>query len=361
LTTSINIKTPGRICLFGDHQDYLGLPVIACAIDRFVFLSSELNSANHFHIRMPNINEERIIPISETFDTLDPGDHLASTLRVVHRYGCHPDRGYNVEFNGTLPINAGVSSSSALVVAWTHFLLQAFGCRSKITPQLIAQIAYEAEVVEHNSPGGNMDQFAVAIGEVLLIETGANFSTTCLGSQLPGLVLGDSGIPKETIGLLTHLREKAQSAISEITKNQPLFDINTAKPQDIPSLLAALPEHLKPYLEAAIRNHDITQKALREFQKETRESGTIGTLMSEHHAILRDLLKITVPQIDVMIEAALDAGAYGAKIVGSGGGGSIVAIAPPENVAMVEKALLKAGAVSAFEVNVAGGTKITHP
>ena len=44
--------------------------------------------------------------------------------------------------------------------------------------------------------------------------------------------------------------------------------------------------------------------------------------MNGHHEVLRDLLKITVPRIDAMVNAALKAGAYGAKIVGSGGGGS---------------------------------------
>ena len=67
--------------------------------------------------------------------------------------------------------------------------------------------------------------------------------------------------------------------------------------------------------------------------------------MNDHHAVLRDLLKITVPRIDDMINAALKAGAYGAKIVGSGGGGSIVVIANPENETNVIAAILNAGAL----------------
>ena len=39
--SQLTISAPGRICLFGDHQDYLGLPVIACAIDRQVILTAE--------------------------------------------------------------------------------------------------------------------------------------------------------------------------------------------------------------------------------------------------------------------------------------------------------------------------------
>ena len=34
---------PARICLFGDHQDYLGLPIIACAIDKYITLTAKQN------------------------------------------------------------------------------------------------------------------------------------------------------------------------------------------------------------------------------------------------------------------------------------------------------------------------------
>ena len=80
--------------------------------------------------------------------------------------------------------------------------------------------------------------------------------------------------------------------------------------------------------------------------------------MNEHHIVLRDLLKITVPRIDAMINAALNAGAYGAKIVGSGGGGSIVVMAEPGNEAPIVKALLDAGAIEAYAVTVDPGSRI---
>jgi galactokinase len=50
--------------------------------------------------------------------------------------------------------------------------------------------------------------------------------------------------------------------------------------------------------------------------------------MSEHHEVLSGLLDISLPEIDKIINAAIAAGAYGAKIVGSGRGGCMVAIAP---------------------------------
>ena len=75
----------------------------------------------------------------------------------------------------------------------------------------------------------------------------------------------------------------------------------------------------------------ITQNALIALNEDILNYETIGALMNEHHSVLKNILKITTPKIDNMIEAALEAGAYGAKIVGSGGGGSICAISSKQN------------------------------
>ena len=69
---------PGRICLFGDHQDYLGLPVIACAIDRNIRLTAVPNDLMVFNIDMPDIKTKRVIRINEKPAYVDKEDHLAS-------------------------------------------------------------------------------------------------------------------------------------------------------------------------------------------------------------------------------------------------------------------------------------------
>ncbi|PKL82319.1 MAG: GHMP kinase, partial [Ignavibacteriae bacterium HGW-Ignavibacteriae-3] len=64
----------------------------------------------------------------------------------------------------------------------------------------------------------------------------------------------------------------------------------------------------------------------------------IGRLLNEHQKVLRKILKISTNKIDKMIDAALNAGAYGAKINGSGGGGCMFAYAP-ENPEIVLEAV----------------------
>jgi galactokinase len=134
--------------------------------------------------------------------------------------------------------------------------------------------------------------------------------------------------------------------------------LEKASIDDIEPLSKYISETLRPYFYAAVMNHDITQKARRHFNEQTPDLKLIGALMTAHHEVLKNILKITVPRIDAMISAALDAGAYGAKIVGSGGGGSIVTLAPPENKSAIIEAIKKAGAVDAYEVSVEKGTYI---
>ena len=80
--------------------------------------------------------------------------------------------------------------------------------------------------------------------------------------------------------------------------------------------------------------------------------------MTKHHLILKNQLKITTAKIDLMIGAAIKAGAYGAKIVGSGGGGSIVALSPLGKEEEIMNAILESGAKASYRVSVTKGTFI---
>ena len=351
---------PGRTCLFGDHQDYLGLPIIACAINRHITLKASENNSNTFNIALPDIHQKRTISIHEKGLNLKKEDFFIAALRVLKRYNCIPDAGFNITITGTIPINAGASSSSALVISWVHFLLKAFGPKELLTAESISQVAYESEVVEFNNPGGKMDQFSIGLGNIIYLETGNHFSYQVLKTPLSGLIMAESGVPKETLGLLKRLKENSWRAINEVEKHLKDFKIEKAKVANLDMYFSFLADDLKPYLEAAIGNFNVTKKALLEFKKENLDLTKIGDLMNQHHHYLKICLKITVPKIDTMIDAAINAGALGAKIVGSGGGGSIAVLSPKNKEVQIIKAILSAGAKDAYAVSVDRGARISE-
>ena len=346
---------PGRVCLFGDHQDYLGLPIIACAINRFAEIRGFPNGTDEFHIEMPDINESRSFLIHENFNQHEKGDHLGAVVHVLKRYGCVLSKGYSISIKSNIPINAGLSSSSAIVVAWVRFLLSTFGSTNEITDELVAQISYEAEVIEQNSPGGRMDQYSIAIGDIIFLETDDSAKFYKIVTTLDGLIIGESGIPKNTVGLLGNLKRKALASIKAVKDYDANFNLHTATLSDVEKYSEILSEELKPFFYSSIKNHLITQEALIVLNENVLNYNRIGTLMNEHHTVLKNVLKITTPKIDAMINAALDAGAYGAKIVGSGGGGSICAIASEENKQNVIDSIHAAGAKDGYAVDVASG------
>ncbi|WGK64251.1 mevalonate kinase family protein [Croceiramulus getboli] len=354
-------RAPGRICLFGDHQDYLGLPVIACAIDRFITVEGNLNQHDQLHIELPDLGTSPNIKLHQ--EAVKPGDHLQSAVNVLLNKGYSINQGAEVSIQGNVPINAGLSSSSAMTVAWVHWLLKAYDDADAWSPEQIAELAYQAEVVEQQASGGRMDQYTSAYGGVVYIETekqGAITELTSLQKHMidtqVALIIGVSGIPKQTDALLKKIKDQALEAVAIVKKAFPKFDLKAALVHEYDQYQTLLPASLKSIFYAALKNHQLTQQAAQELRKDAPDLTRLGGLMNEHHQVLRDNLKITVPRIDAMIEAALNTGALGAKIVGSGGGGSICAWVAQENQQAIEKALIKAGAVEVAAVQISPGT-----
>ena len=115
-------KAPGRVCLFGDHQDYLGLPIIATTIDKEITIEAIKNNTKEFKIFKKDLDIHDSISLNQNISS-DEKDFLRIALRVLKKYDCIPNEGYDIEIKSEIPINSGLSSSSALIVAWVNFLL----------------------------------------------------------------------------------------------------------------------------------------------------------------------------------------------------------------------------------------------
>ena len=85
----------------------------------------------------------------------------------------------------------------------------------------------------------------------------------------------------------------------------------------------------------------------------------LGEIMNDQQALLRDLYELSLPKIDKICTAALEAGAYGAKISGAGMGGSIIALVrDTETGHKVVEAGLSAGAKQAWVSPVGRGARM---
>tara|TARA_Y100001934_G_C12330509_1_gene764817 strand:- start:784 stop:1836 length:1053 start_codon:yes stop_codon:yes gene_type:complete len=347
----LEITTPGRICLFGEHQDYLGLPVIAMGISLRATISGYKRSDRQVIIHKPDLEETEIFSL-DNLNYNKPRDYFKSAINVCSAEGLIFENGFECEIKSNIPIKAGTSSSSAITVSWIHFLSYMTDKKVEWDKKKMADLAYRSEVIEFQEPGGMMDQYSTAIGNLVYIESEPKMHIQKLKSSLGSFVLGDSQEPKETLMILKRCRDIRLELFNVIRLNNRDFNLHSS---NVRLDLSDLNNEERALLNATIKNRDILRQAKIELIKTNPDHQLIGSLLNNHHYILRDDLHVSTNKIERMLDAAMSAGAFGGKINGSGGGGCMFAYAP-EDPEAVAKAIELAGGKS-YIINADEGTK----
>lgn len=350
----LKVSTPGRVCLFGEHQDYLNLPIIACAISLRINITGKKRNDSMVNILLPDINAKDTFSLDETLKYRKGRDYFKSSINILKRHEFTFSNGIDCTVKGRIPINAGTSSSSALVVLWINFLAQMSDQAKVLSPEQIAEYAYEAEVLEFAEPGGMMDQYSTAIGGIIWLSSFPKINIERLNAKLGEFVLGDSGEPKDTKFILSQVKLQIQNIVREIQQKYSGFSLHSVNEHNIEKYTADLNSDQIQLLKGTIRNREITKRAKKILLSTPLDHEAMGKLLTEHHIVLRDVLKISTLKIDRMIKSALKAGAYGAKINGSGGGGCMFAYAPG-NTQEIKEAIEKEGG-KAFIIHTDLGT-----
>jgi len=353
---NLHVSTPGRVCLFGEHQDYLNLPVIPCAISRRISIAGTRRSDQLVHLALPDIRSEISFSLAEPLNYQEERDYFRSAVNVLRRDGFTFTTGFEGVVRGNIPINSGTSSSTALVVTWVNFLAQMSAQAKKLSPAECARYAHAAEVLEFHEPGGMMDHYATACGGVFFLQFHPALKMAPLQPDLKSFVLGDSGEPKDTKGILARVKNGVLQIAQQLAARYPEFSLHTVALQNPDHYLHGLNSEQQTLLLGTIRNRDITTEALALLRRPVLDDRELGRLLNDCQAVLRENLKISTPKIDRMIAAALRAGACGGKINGSGGGGCMFVYAPedPERVAQA----IEAAGGKAYIVEVDNGTRI---
>ena len=327
----MEISTPGRICLFGEHQDYLGLPVVAMAISLRVKIIGKKRKDRKIIIHKPDMGEIESFELEKLGYTNDR-DYFKSGIRVCQRMGLSFENGFDCVIRSHIPFQAGTSSSSAIVVSWINFLAQLADLPPTWTQKKIGELAYLAESIEFGESGGMMDQYSTACGGLIHIKSEPNISVEKIDSELGSFVLGDSCEPKKTLDILNRCKSIRIEIFDKIKSVNPDFNLHTCGYEED---LSGLNNQERSLFYATLKNRNLLEKSLIELAKEKIDNEYFGDLLNQEHEILRDSLNISTKKIESMLSVAISAGALGGKINGSGGGGCMFAYAPkdPEAVA----------------------------
>jgi mevalonate kinase len=291
--------------LLGDNADLIEKPAIAAAIS--AYMTIELTKRKDDLVVLTGMD----IGFQEEFrlrDRLSFESPLRYVKAVYQRLKDRVDSGFNVEIHSEIPISAGLSSSAALCIASIRVLGKAYGI--PFTPGEIAELAFQIESGDLEVECGRMDQYAIAFGGVTYIHTDVDAGVEKLpGDSLP-VVVADTQEQHDTKELQIWLRRRIES------KEKLLLD------------------SLGRVVEIVERGREALLKG---------DLDTLGVLMNKQQ-VEEKLMGTSTDRIETFCAAARDAGALGAKQMGAGGGGCMIALCPREGLESVKTALESLGA-----------------
>ena len=380
----LHTSAPGRICLFGEHQDYLGLPVIAMAVDLRFHIEFEPEAGRTFRIETPDLPGSEAEELDIHADAPRSDDDFCWGIgQVLLESGFRFETGGRVIFRSGIPIRAGCSSSSAMSAAWMRMLLELGAHDQKQIlydrPELAAYLVYRGEKEKFAGAGGMMDQYSCYLGGLIHVYPETQGSSndpaptgdlTRLADSIPygverlpnaseGFVLIDSGVPKDTQGVLSTAGNRARDAIAAMERELTDFHLDRTELPEFDAAVSRAEGRLTPDQKRIARDHLINRDLCRRgltMLRETVDETEMGTMLNEEHRVLSATLGISTPRIDALQQTSLRAGARGAKINGSGGGGTLFCYAPGE-VEAVSRALEQAE-VRYFPVHAAPGARV---
>ncbi|MCD6360016.1 MAG: hypothetical protein J7M38_04065 [Armatimonadetes bacterium] len=285
----VTLRAPGRISLFGDKIDIAHRPVIAAAIDMYMHVHAFARDDRRVILRSEDTGA---VEDYELGDEPDYSRDLKYVRAAIHLLGERMPGGVEMTVRSDIPIGAGLSTSAALTVGALQALDELFALG--LGRGEMAELAYVAEHDECGISCGRMDQYAIVYGGVTFITTSEPASAEVLPvAELP-VVVGDSAEPRRADEVLTRTRARLEAGDPLVLE---VFDL--------------LYEYTLAGREALIRG----------------DHQRIGELMTLSQAQERRIGAST-EKIERLCAAACAAGARGAKQIGAGGGGCMVAYCP---------------------------------
>ncbi|KAF0846419.1 galactokinase [Nocardia caishijiensis] len=324
---------PGRVNIIGEHTDYNDGFVLPIALSLGVVCAAQARGDGR--VRVGSAQRPGAAVELDLDDLAGQRDQLPGWARyplgVVGEYvgGGHPITGIDLELDGAVPIGAGLSSSAALCCAVTVALRDLFA--PDLDDRAMVEIARAAENDFAGVPSGILDQSASILcteGHALFLDVRA-YSNGESGAveQIPfdlraaglALIVADTGQPHD-LGDGEYARRRAECAAAAATLGvhalRDATELNMARLHD--PVLRRRATHVVTENDRVL---DVVARLC-----SGADPRAVGPLLTASHRSLRDDFEVSTPALDLAVDAALDAGAYGARMVGGGFGGSVLAL-----------------------------------
>ena len=333
-------RAPGRVNLIGDHIDYCDLAVLPMAIQRD--LRVDFRPRADALVRLTNC-DARFEPVQFELSpaiAAAAAGHWSNYVRAAGQHFARTRglrRGLDAVIDGNIPVAAGLSSSSALLVASALALLRANEVGVP-RPELAHECALAERYVGTNS--GGMDQ-AVSLlaveGHALRIAFAPLRASPIPMPATWRFVIADSLVVADKSGALRESYNARRAASEQVLAAILQHPKLSGTPPNWPALVARFTSAEL----LAIGEQLLSSELLRRFRHIVSEAARVergcaamragdatafGQLMDESQASLRDDCEVSTPELETLTGLARRHGALGARISGAGQGGAIVAL-----------------------------------
>lgn len=319
---------PGRVNLMGAHLDYNGGPVMPMAIDRGTVVALRPRKDRALLLRSTTEPGEFRIE-------LDAAPREALRAWVDYPLGVALELfhespravGLEILFGGNLPVGAGLSSSASICVATAFALDQAWGL--ELTPFARVEAALRAERQFVGVHCGIMDPYSIGLARPMhllwLDCKDASIEHLPIDAAKVRIAVADTGVRRELAeGAFNQRVAEAKLAFEGLRGFAPgatcLRDISR-------QVFERHGHELEPVLRR--RAHHVVHEVERTFAARAAlvagDIETFGRSMFDTHVSLREQYEVSVPELDLLVDAArAESGVLGARLTGAGFGGCVV-------------------------------------
>ncbi|MBO0819507.1 MAG: galactokinase [Nocardiopsaceae bacterium] len=350
---------PGRANLMGEHTDYNEGLVLPFALAQGVTAAVTARDDGLLVMRSKQVSGDVTVPLSDLSPAAVRGwAAYPAGVAWALRSADVPVPGATIEVDSDLPVGAGVSSSAALECAVALGLCEISG--ASMSRRALAAVARQAENEFVGAPTGIIDQHASLLcqaGHVMLLDCATRSITQvpfCPSAAGVAALIIDTRVTHALVsGEYGRRRAQCEEAARQL--GVPFLgqvtSVSVAERLDDP----VLRRRARHVVSDSLRVREIAS-ALGGADEATGGAAWagrpdmpnkpdiscyiyLGELLTEAHVSLRDDFEVSWPEADTAVRTAIEAGAYGARMIGGGFGGSVLALVPDGRAAAVRAAV----------------------
>lgn len=323
------MSAPGIANLMGEHTEFADGHALSFALPFRMYVLVSRRGDHSFKFYAPDLEERKKCSLTNLKYKREDrwANYLKGSIYGLQNMGC-PIDGLNITVGGDVPRGIGLGSSAAIVVAATKAIaeLESF----ELTELQLLQCAHQAETAFLHEDTGFLPHLAchhARQGQISLIDTHTfNVEYIEFSPKHDRLLLVDTRVPSQEVEEDREERhELAEQCVIQLKEKLSGKDYRHMALAEIRQSLGILPESRRRICIHIAQEYHRIDEVLQFLQEE--DYSAVGKEMLRSHEGLRDLMEVSVPEIDWIVKRGSEMdGVHGSRLSGRGFGGCVLVL-----------------------------------